>query len=83
MSPIQAALLGAIAAVSPVLVGATAGPSVNEAAVLPAVRIDNFSYTPSTLVVASGTTVTCPFFPSRTNPSATARLAFGTMAIAN
>jgi len=58
MSPIQAALLGAIAAVSPVLVAATAGPSINEAAIQPEVRIDNFSYTPSTLVVAAGTTVT-------------------------
>ena len=58
MSPIQAALLGAIAAVSPVLVAATAGPSINEAAIQPEVRIYNFSYTPSTLVVAAGATVT-------------------------
>ena len=58
MSPMRAALLGAIAVVSLVFVGMPVSPSADEAAIPPAVRIDNFSYTPSTLVVAPGTTVT-------------------------
>ena len=58
MSPKRAALLGAIGMVSLVFVGATVSPSADEAAAQPAVRIDNFSYTPSTLVVTPGTTVT-------------------------
>jgi plastocyanin len=57
MSPARV-LLGAIGMVSLVFVGAAVSPSADEAAVQPAVRIDNFSYAPSTLVVAAGTTVT-------------------------
>ncbi len=58
MSPIRAALLAAVGAGWLVSVGAPESPSAGEAAVQPAVRIDNFTYTPSTLVVAPGTTVT-------------------------
>ena len=57
MSPTRV-LLGAIGMVSLVFVGAAVSPSADEAALQPAVRIDNFSYGPSTLVVAPGTTVT-------------------------
>ena len=58
MSPIRAALRSAIGVASLLLVGMPVTPSADEAAVPPAVRIDNFSYTPSTLVVTPGTTVT-------------------------
>jgi len=58
MSPIRAALLGAISLASLVFAGMPVGPSANEAAVQPAIRIENFSYAPSTLVVAPGSTVT-------------------------
>ena len=58
MSPVRATLLGAIGVVSLVFVGTPVSPAAEEASVQPAVRIDNFSYTPSTLVVAPGTTVT-------------------------
>jgi plastocyanin len=55
MSPIRAALLGITAVLA--FVGVPVGLSADEAALPPTVRIDNFSYTPSTLVVAPGTTV--------------------------
>jgi len=58
MSSLRVARLGAIGLASLLFVGAPVSPSADEAAVHPTVRIDNFSYTPSTLVVASGTTVT-------------------------
>jgi len=58
MSPLAAAGLRAIGVASLLFVGAPVSPSADEAALQPAVRIDNFSYTPSTLVVAAGTTVT-------------------------
>jgi len=58
MSPVRATLLGAIGVASLVFVGMPVSPAADEAAGQPAVRIDNFSYTPSTLVVAPGTTVT-------------------------
>jgi plastocyanin len=58
MSPVRATLLGAIGVASLVFVGMPVSPAADEAAVQPAVRIDNFSYTPSTLVVAPGMTVT-------------------------
>jgi plastocyanin len=58
MSPLRAAVLGAIGVVSLIFVGMPVRPAADEAAVPPAVRIDNFSFGPSTLVVAAGTTVT-------------------------
>jgi plastocyanin len=58
MSPLRATLLRATGVVLLVFVGIPVSPSAEEAAVPPAVRIDNFSYAPSTLVVVAGTTVT-------------------------
>jgi plastocyanin len=59
----KAMLLGAAAAISLLLAGAGESPSAGEAAVQTAagpaaVRIDNFNFTPPTLVVAPGATVT-------------------------
>jgi plastocyanin len=63
MLPTRATLLGVAAAISVFLAGAPESPSAGEAAVQAAagpaaVRIDNFTFTPPTLVVAPGTTVT-------------------------
>ena len=63
MSPTRATLLGVAAAISALLAGPHESPSAGEAAVQAAtspaaVRIDNFNFTPPTLVVAPGTTVT-------------------------
>ncbi len=64
MSPTRATLLGVAAAISVFLVGPAESPSAGEAAAVQAVagptavRIDNFNFTPPTLVVAPGTTVT-------------------------
>jgi plastocyanin len=64
MSPTRATLLGVAAAISVFLAGPPESPSAGEAAAVQAaagptaVRIDNFNFTPPTLVVAPGTTVT-------------------------
>jgi|SRR5258705_7974570 plastocyanin len=63
MSPTRATLLGIAAAISVFLAGPRESPSAGETAVQAAagptaVRIDNFNFTPPTLVVAPGTTVT-------------------------
>jgi plastocyanin len=63
MSPTRATLLGVAATISVLLAGPPESPSAGEAAVQAAanpaaVRIDNFNFTPPTLVVAPGTTVT-------------------------
>jgi plastocyanin len=64
MSPTRATLLGVAAAISVFLAGPPESPSAGEvvavqaAAGPAAVRIDNFNFTPPTLVVAPGTTVT-------------------------
>jgi plastocyanin len=63
MLPIRAALLGAAGMISLLLAGASENPSAGEAAVQAAatpaaVKIDNFNFTPPTLVVTPGTTVT-------------------------
>ncbi len=64
MSPTRATLLGVAAAISVLLAGPPESPSADEAAAVQAaagptaVRIDNFNFTPPTLVVAPGTTVT-------------------------
>jgi plastocyanin len=63
MLPTRVALLGAAAVIALCFVAVPEHPSVGEvaapAAATPAeVRIDNFSYSPPTLVVAPGTTVT-------------------------
>jgi plastocyanin len=63
MSPTRATLLGVAAAISALLAGPPESPSAGEAAVQAAtspaaVRIDNFNFSPPTLVVAPGTTVT-------------------------
>jgi plastocyanin len=63
MLPIRAALLGAAGMISLLLAGASESPSAGEAAVQAAatpaaVKIDNFNFTPPTLVVTPGTTVT-------------------------
>jgi plastocyanin len=58
MSARRTAVLGAIGGVSLFFIGAPGSPSADEAAVRPEIRIDNFSYTPATLVIAPGTTVT-------------------------
>jgi plastocyanin len=59
----RAVLLGAAAMISLLLTGAAQGPAAGEAVVpaaanAAAVKIDNFNFTPPTLVVAPGTTVT-------------------------
>jgi len=63
MFPTKAALLGAGGVISLLLAGAAQSPSAGEAAVpvaaaATAVKIDNFNFTPPTLVVPPGTTVT-------------------------
>jgi len=63
MMPTRAALLGAAGVISLLLAGAAQSPSAGETAVpaaanAAAVKIDNFNFTPPTLVVAPGTTVT-------------------------
>ena len=64
MSPTRARLLGVAAAISVFLAGPPESPSAGEVAAVQAaagpaaVRIDNFNFTPPTLVVAPGTTVT-------------------------
>ena len=63
MLPTRATLLGVAAAISGFLAGPAESPSAGEVAVQAAagpaaVRIDNFNFTPPTLVIASGTTVT-------------------------
>jgi plastocyanin len=63
MLPSRAALLGAAGVISLLLAGAAETPSAGEAVVpaaanAAAVKIDNFNFTPPTLVVAAGTTVT-------------------------
>jgi plastocyanin len=63
MLPTKAALLGAAGVISLLLAGASESPSAGEAAVQAAaspaaVTIDNFNFTPPTLVVTPGTTVT-------------------------
>jgi plastocyanin len=63
MLPTKAALLGAAGVISLLLAGASESPSAGEAAVQAAanpvaVKIDNFNFTPPTLVVTPGTTVT-------------------------
>jgi plastocyanin len=63
MLPTRATLLGVAAAISAFLASPPESPSAGEAAVQAAagpaaVRIDNFTFTPPTLVVAPGTTVT-------------------------
>jgi len=63
MLPIRAVLLGAAGMISLLLAGASENPSAGEAAVQAAatpaaVKIDNFNFTPPTLVVTPGTTVT-------------------------
>jgi plastocyanin len=63
MSPTRATLLGVAAAISVLFAGPAESPSAGETVVQAAagptaVRIDNFNFTPPTLVVAPGTTVT-------------------------
>ena len=63
MLPTKAALLGAAGVIALLLAGASESPSAGEAAVQAAanpaaVKIDNFNFTPPTLVVVPGTTVT-------------------------
>jgi len=58
MSPIRAALLGTLGIASLLVVGAPEHPAAGEPGGQAAVRIDNFNFTPPTLVVAPGTTVT-------------------------
>jgi plastocyanin len=63
MIPKRAALLAAAGVISLLFSGAaetpSAGPTAVRAATSPAaIRIDNFSYSPPTLVIAPGTTVT-------------------------
>jgi plastocyanin len=62
MLPTRAALLGAAGAISLCFAGAPENPSAGEAAQTAAapatVRIDNFNFTPPSLVVVPGTTVT-------------------------
>jgi plastocyanin len=63
MLPTKAALLGAAGVISLLLAGASESPSAGGAAVQAAanpaaVKIDNFNFTPPTLVVTPGTTVT-------------------------
>jgi plastocyanin len=61
MSPIRAALLGTLGTLgitSLLIVGAPERPAAGEPGGQAAVRIDNFNFTPPTLVVAPGTTVT-------------------------
>jgi plastocyanin len=63
MFPTRAALLGAAGVISLLLAGASPSPWAGEATVpaaanAAAVTIDNFNFTPPTLVVAPGTTVT-------------------------
>src|SRR3984893_1489517 len=64
MSPTRATLIGVAAAISVFLLCPPESPSAGEAAAVQtaagptAVRIDNFNYSPPTLVVAPGTTVT-------------------------
>ena len=53
MLPIRAALIGATTAVALFVAGFPASPSAGEAAV----RIDNFNFTPPTLIVTPGTMV--------------------------
>jgi plastocyanin len=62
MSPTRAGLLGAAGMVALLFAGPPESPSAGEAAVQAAaspaaVQIDNFNFTPPTLVVAPGTTV--------------------------
>jgi len=58
MSPTRAALLGTLGIASLLVVGAPEHPAAGEPGGQAAVRIDNFNFTPPTLVVAPGTTVT-------------------------
>jgi plastocyanin len=58
MSPIRAALLGTLGIASLLVVGAPERPAAGDPGGQSAVRIDNFNFTPPTLVVAPGTTVT-------------------------
>jgi plastocyanin len=58
MSPIRAGLLGTLGITSLLIVGAPERPAAGEPGGQAAVRIDNFNFTPPTLVVAPGTTVT-------------------------
>ena len=58
MSPIRVVLFGAVGAAALVFAAVPIGRSADQAAFPPAVRIANFSFAPSTLVVATGTTVT-------------------------
>ena len=63
MYPTRAALLGAAGMISLLLAGAAQSPTAGQAIVpaaanVAAVKIDNFNFTPPTLVVAPGTTVT-------------------------
>lgn len=57
MSPTRGLLLGTAAVA--VLLAAAAGQRIVDAAAIPAaIQIDNFHYSPPTLVIAPGTTVT-------------------------
>ena len=58
MSPIRAALLGTLGIASLLVAGTPERPAAAEPGDQAAVRIDNFNFTPPTLVVAPGTTVT-------------------------
>ena len=63
MYPTRAALLGAAGMISLLLAAAAQSPTASQAIVpaaanVAAVKIDNFNFTPPTLVVAPGTTVT-------------------------
>ena len=63
MYPTRAALLGAAGMISLLLAAAAQSPTAGQAIVpaaasIAAVKIDNFNFTPPTLVVAPGTTVT-------------------------
>jgi len=63
MFPTRAALLGAAGVIALLLAGTAQSPSAGEttvpaAANAVAVKIENFNFTPPTLVVAPGTTVT-------------------------
>ena len=63
MYPTRAALLGAAGMISLLLAAAAQSPTAGQAIVpaaanVAAVKIDNFNFTPPTLVVSPGTTVT-------------------------
>jgi plastocyanin len=58
MLPIRAGLLGAAGVFFLCFGGAPESPSAGEPASEAAVKIDNFNFTPPTLIVAPGTTVT-------------------------